>query len=204
VLVSIGIALAAATADRWTTLLIVFAGTALSWAGVPAIGAAALGAGGVLASQGTLHLWSVLVFGTIGAEAGGIVGWRIGRWAARRPRGGEGRWAVRSAKALASGERLQEKVGGVMVFFVPSWVSGSLGMPLRRFAGWNLAASLVWTLATVLGAYGIGSAVSGGNVGDWLVPALVAAAAIGGLVWAFVHWRRRAARAAAAGVVEPY
>jgi membrane protein DedA with SNARE-associated domain len=200
VLTAFALALAAATADRWSTLLILFVGEALSWAGVPAIGAAAAGAAGVLASQGTLHLWSVLVIGTLGAELGGIVGWRIGRWAAARPSDRDGRLAERGAKALATGHRLEERIGGVMVFFVPSWVSGSLGMSLRRFATWNLAASLVWTAATSLGAYGIGSAASGRDLKHWLVPALIAAAAIGALVYAFVHWRRHVARAAEAEI----
>jgi membrane protein DedA with SNARE-associated domain len=201
VLLSFALAFAVATADRWTTLLILFAGQALSWAGIPAIGAAVAGAAGVLASQGTLHLSSVLIIGTAGAEIGGIAGWRIGRWASARPGDRDGRFAERSAKALASGHRLEEKVGGVMVFFVPSWVSGSLGMSLRRFAVWNLAAAALWTLAAVLGAYGIGSAVTGGHVKDWLIPGLIAVAAIGALIYAFVRWRRHVARAAASEAV---
>jgi membrane protein DedA with SNARE-associated domain len=196
--VVIALMLATATADRWSTLLILFVGTALSWVGVPAIGAAAMGAAGVLASQGTLHLWSVLVIGVAAAELGGIAGWWLGRWLAQRPTGHEGRLAAREARALATGHRLEERVGGVMVFFVPSWVSGSLGMSPRRFASWNLVASTLWALATGLGAYGLGSVVSGSTAERWLVPLLVAAAAIGALAYAFVHWRRHVARAAAA------
>ena len=94
--------LATATADRASTFLIVFIGEALSWAGVPAVGAAAVGAAGVLASQGQIHLWAVIIVGTIGAEVGGLVGW----WLGGRVSGSErarGREGGRRDKALTAG-----------------------------------------------------------------------------------------------------
>jgi membrane protein DedA with SNARE-associated domain len=196
---------AIAVAGGVGALVIVFCGELLSWAGIPAIGAAALGAAGVLASQGVLTLWSVLVVGALGAWTGGLIGWRIGRWLAVRAPGltaaapptgpeaesaGRRRMVERGRKAIASGERLQERVGGVMVFFVPSWVSGRLGMPLRRFALWNVGACVLWTTAAGLGAYGVGSAFSGRSLAHVIAPIAVAAIAFGLIGWAFSKWRR--------------
>jgi membrane-associated protein len=202
--------LALAVAGGAGALIVVFFGEMLSWAGIPAVGAAALGAAGVLASQGVLTLWSVLVVGALGAWTGGLIGWRIGRRLGARARlateavgAGEAtvvesapesasrrRLVERGRKAIASGERLQERVGGVMVFFVPSWVSGRLGMPLRRFALWNVGACVLWTTAAGLGAYGVGSAISGRSLTHVLLPIAAAAIAFGLIGWAFSRWRR--------------
>jgi membrane protein DedA with SNARE-associated domain len=169
--------LAAATADRATTFLAVFLGEALSWAGVPALGAAAVGAAGALASQGVVHLWAVVVVGTIGAELGSFVGWWLGR-----------------AQALATGARFAERWGPLMVFFVPSWVSGALALEFRRFAAWNLAAAFLWTLGAGLGAYGIGTAVSGGGLVDSALPLVIAAAALAAIAFLMLRRHRQHAR----------
>jgi membrane protein DedA with SNARE-associated domain len=65
---------------------------------------------------------------------------------------------TKRARALAAGERFEGRWGRLVVFFVPSWVSGALGMGFRRFAVWNFFAAFTWTLVAGLGAYGIGSA----------------------------------------------
>jgi undecaprenyl-diphosphatase len=184
-------ALATAVADRWETFALLFAASALSWAGVPAIGAAAMGAAGVLASQGTLHLWAVVVVGTIGAELGGLVGWWLGNHAARAGLDKPGRFAQRRNKALDAGEKVAAKWGRLIVFFVPSWVSGALGTPFRQFAYWNIAAAALWTIAAGLGAYGIGSAASGQGLEDTLVPLLIAAAALAAMFALGLHRHRR-------------
>jgi membrane protein DedA with SNARE-associated domain len=186
--------LATATADRATTFLAVFFGEALSWAGVPALGAAAVGAAGALASQGVVHLWAVVVIGTIGAELGSFVGWWLGRRMARAGTRGEGHTANRRAQALATGARFADRWGPLMVFFVPSWVSGALALEFRRFAAWNLAAAFLWTLGAGLGAYGIGNAVSGGGLLDSALPLLIAVAALA-VIALVLHRRRARARA---------
>src|SRR4051794_7091128 len=170
---------ATATADRWSTLVFLFFGELLAWAGVPAIGAAAIGAAGALASQGVLHLWSVVIIGTLGSWIGGLIGGRLGHHVARMglDQDPPGRVAEGRAQALTSGERVAERWGRYMVFFVPSWVSGAMAMPFREFAVWNAAAAFLWVLAAGLGAYGIGSAASGGSLAETLLPLLAAAAA---------------------------
>jgi membrane protein DedA with SNARE-associated domain len=172
--------LLAAARDSASVIAAVFLAEALSWAGVPAIGAAAIGAAGALASQDVVPLWAVIVAGTVGAELGGFGGWWLGRRVARAgldPAAG----ANRRAQALAAGERFEERWGPLVVFFVPSWVSGALGMAFRQFAVWNLLAACLWTLAAGLGAYGVGSAVSGGGAHRALAPLLLGLVGLGAI-----------------------
>jgi membrane-associated protein len=145
--------------DSASTIVAVFLAETLSWAGVPAIGAAAIGAAGALASQGLVPLWAVVVAGTVGAELGSFVGWWLGRRVSRAGLDSSG--PGKRARALAAGERFELRWGRLVVFFVPSWVSGALGMRFRQFAVWNFLAATVWTVVAGLGAYGIGSAVAG-------------------------------------------
>jgi len=183
--------LATSTADKPATFLAVFAAQVLGWAGVPAVGAAAAGAAGALASQGTLHLWAVLVVGTAGAEVGSLGGWWVGNRVARAGLGGEGRFDEKRRKALEAGEKVERKWGRLIVFFVPSWVSGALGMPLRQFAVWNLLAALLWNVGAALAAYGVASAASGHSVSHIVIPLVVAAAAVWVTVTIFRTVRRR-------------
>jgi membrane protein DedA with SNARE-associated domain len=154
----------ASMADKPTTLTVLFVSQALSWAGVPALGAAAMAAAGGLASQGVVSLWAVLVVGTIGAAMGGIAGWWIGN--RLTPTGGDRSErfdATRRGRALGAGERFASRWGPLVVFLVPSWVSGALGMPLRRFVVWNLLAAAAWNVGAGTTVYGVGFALSGGS-----------------------------------------
>jgi membrane protein DedA with SNARE-associated domain len=182
-----------ATRNRASTFVAIFLAEILAWAGVPAIGAAAMGAGGALASQGVIHLWALLVVGTVGAEIGSFGGWWIGRKVARAGLKRPGRGSHRRAQALAAGARFADRWGRLVVFFVPSWVSGALGMPFRRFAVWNLLASFLWTLAAGLGAYGLGSAISGGELVDTVLPIAIAVAALAAILFLVTRHRRRRA-----------
>ncbi len=190
--------LATATENSATTFVVLFFAEALAWAGVPAIGGAAMATAGVLASQDVLHLWSVLVVGTAGSWVGGLVGWQIGHRTARAglDREERGRFAARREQALGAGERFERRWGRLMVFFVPSWVSGALGMPFGQFALWNVFAAMLWVLCAGLGAYGIGAAASGSGLLHSLLPILIAAGAAAVLVLLYVRWRRRRDRTA--------
>jgi membrane protein DedA with SNARE-associated domain len=180
---------ATATRDAWTTFVALFVCQALA--------CAAMGAAGALAQQGKIHLWAVVVVGTLGAELGGLVGWRIGYRAARTglERGG-GRFADRRAHALAAGEQFEARWGRLVVFFVPSWVSGALAMPFRQFAFWNAIVAFLWVLGAGLGAYGILAAANGGGLLKSLAPLLLATAAVAAL--AYLYLRTRAGRRARA------
>ena len=65
--------------STWWQYLLLFLAVAASWAGVPAIGTAALGAAAVAASQEKLDLTAVIVVAVLAGEAGGLGGYAIGR-----------------------------------------------------------------------------------------------------------------------------
>lgn len=188
---TIPLPLATATANQASTLIVLFFAQVASWAGVPALGAAAAGAAAALASQGTLHLWEVLVVGTAGAEVGSIGGWWLGRRIARAGIDGESSFDAKRRKALTAGEKVERKWGRLIVFFVPSWVSGALGMTLRQFATWNLLAALLWNVGAALTAYGIASAASGKAAAHVIVPLVLAVAIGAAIVWLFKAFLRR-------------
>ena len=100
---AIAAASSAAPYGAWAYVA-VFALMALSFTGIPAIGAAVVGWASVVASQGKLNIFLVLIVAALGAEAGGLAGYGIGdRWGRKlldRP----GRGQERLQKALARAE----------------------------------------------------------------------------------------------------
>src|SRR5215475_5630760 len=170
--------------------LAVFVLMALSFAGIPAIGAGVVGWAAVQASQGTLNIVVVL-----GAEVGGLAGYAIGaRWGRKileRP----GRWQDRRLKIEASGERVFAKWGWLAVFLISTIVCGMLKMKRSRFAVWNFIDGAVYVLAVGPAAYGAGKVAAGEH--DWgslgpLVAGLAIAA--GCAVLAATYYRRHKAR----------
>jgi membrane protein DedA with SNARE-associated domain len=112
---AIAVSSSAAPYGAWAYLA-VFALMALSFAGIPAIGAAVVGWAAVLASQGKLSIFVVLIVAALGAEAGGLAGYGIGdRWGRKfldRP----GRRQEQRQKAVAAAEALYAKWGRLAVF----------------------------------------------------------------------------------------
>jgi membrane protein DedA with SNARE-associated domain len=178
-------------ASSWWIFLVLFLAVTASWAGVPAIGGAAAGAAGVLASQGKLGLAAVIAVVAIGGEAGGLLGYGIGiRWGrslVERP----GKRQESRRRALAKGETFYDRWGRLAVFVTPAIISGTAKMPHREFALWNFLAALGFALVTVAGAYGIGRLATGHHaVAD--VAILVLGVALGsGLYLVSRHLHRR-------------
>jgi membrane protein DedA with SNARE-associated domain len=186
----LALGLATSTADKPTTLALLFVAQALSWAGVPALGAAAMAVAGGLASQGVVRLWAVLVVGTFGAETGSLAGWWVGKRLAGAGSDRKGPLATRKRRALLAGRRFASRWGRLMVFFVPSWVSGGLGMPLRQFAFWNLLAAAAWNVGAGLSAYGVGFAISGRPAVATVTTIAIGLAALLAMTVVFVRRRR--------------
>ena len=128
--------------STWWQYLLLFLAVAASWAGVPVIGTAALGAAAVAASQGKLDLAAVIVVAVIAGEAGGLGGYAIGRRWGRQLLERPGRHHARREKMVARGEKLYARWGWLAVFFTPAIVSGTAKMRPYQFALWNLLASL--------------------------------------------------------------
>jgi membrane protein DedA with SNARE-associated domain len=182
-------------AAEWTTswwhYVVLFVAVAASWAGVPFIGAAAAGAAGLAASQGTLDLAAVIIVATMGGEVGGLVGYRIGFLWGRQLLDRPGRHLAGRQKLVARGERAYAKWGRLAVFFTPAIVSGTAKMQHRQFVFWNLIASLGFALSVTASAYGVGRLATGYHTGrDILI--LIAGLSAGAIITtAFVRRHRR-------------
>ena len=141
--------------------VILYLGVAASWMGIPIVGAGALAAAGVLASDGELSIWVVVIVATFAAWTGGYVGYLLGARAGRVVVDRGGRRQRERRRVMAAGERIYRRWGRLGVFVTPTWVSGALKMPRRTFLVWNALAAIASTCIAALGAYGIGAAVIG-------------------------------------------
>jgi membrane protein DedA with SNARE-associated domain len=174
----------------WQYVLL-FLAVAASWAGVPVIGATALGAAGVAASQGDLDLAWVVLVSTAAGEVGGLIGYGIGnRWGRvllERP----GKHQEGRERMVERGERAYARWGRVAVFFTPAIVSGTAKMERGQFVVWNLLASLGFSISVAASSYGIGRLFSGHysarDVATLVVGLLVGAA----ITMLYVRHRRR-------------
>lgn len=148
----------------WVALLVVFLLPALessAFVGFIFPGEIALILGGVLAYQGVVPLWGVLLAGVGGAVVGDSIGYLVGRRYGRRlVHGTVGRFIKRDH--LDRGERYLAERGGKAVFFgrftaalrvlIPG-LAGMSHLRYRTFAAYNLAGGLVWGSAVVLLGY---------------------------------------------------
>lgn len=189
--------MAAGLGSTWWQYLLLFLAVAASWAGVPVIGTAALGAAAVAASQGRLDLAAVTVVAAVAGEAGGLGGYAIGRRWGRRLLERPGRHQARREKMVERGEKLYARWGWLAVFFTPAIVSGTAKMGPYQFAWWNLLDSLGWTLSVAASGYGVGRLATGHHTGRDIA-ILVIGLGAGALV-AFAAVRRRRKRTARPG-----
>jgi len=191
-------AIAAASSTAQSGLwpyLVVFALMVLSFAGIPAIGAAVVSWAAVLASQGQLNIVVVLVVALAGAEVGGLTGYGIGaRWGRQileRP----GRWHDRRQNIATRGERIFARWGWLAVFFISTIICGVLRMRHGQFVVWNFIDASVYVLAVGPAAYGA-SKVAAGEHGWGSLGPLIAGLAIaaGCAVLAARYYRRHRTR----------
>jgi membrane protein DedA with SNARE-associated domain len=166
--------------------------------GVPLPGETALIVGGVLASQGKLHIELVIAVAAgaaiVGDNIGYLIGRRGGRWLLQRP----GPFHNQRLQVLAMGEPFFARHGPKAVFlgrFVlglrtwASWLAGATHMRWRTFFLWNALGGICWATGVGLIAYFLGR--SAGNLfttfGIYgLVALLIAAISV--FVW---HRRHR-------------
>jgi membrane protein DedA with SNARE-associated domain len=175
--------------------LVVFALMALSFAGIPAIGGAVVGWAAVLASQGKLNIFAVLIVAALGAEAGGLAGYAIGERWGRKLVEWRGPWQERREQAVVKAESIYAKWGRLAVFFTSTMVSGMLRMKYSQFVVWNFIVGAVYVLSIGPAAYGAGK-VSASESDAGSLGALVAGLAIaaGCVTLAARYYRRRKAR----------
>jgi membrane protein DedA with SNARE-associated domain len=192
--------MAAGLGSTWWQYLLLFLAVAASWAGVPVIGTAGLGAAAVAASQQKLQLAAVIVVAVVAGEAGGLGGYAIGRRWGRRLLERPGRHRAGREKMMQRGEKLYARWGWLAVFFTPAIVSGTAKMPPYRFALWNLLDSFGWSVAVAASAYGLGRLATGHHTGhDIAILAIgLGAGAIVAVAARRRHHRRAARRLGAA------
>jgi membrane protein DedA with SNARE-associated domain len=179
----------AGLAGTWWQYLLLFIAVAASWAGVPLVGTAALGAAAAAASQDKLDLAAVIVVATVAGEAGGLCGYAVGRRWGRQLLERPGRHQERRGKLMQRGERLYGRWGWLAVFFTPAIVSGTAKMAPYRFAFFNLLASLGWAVSVGSSAYGVSRLATGHHSGPDIAILIVGLGA--GVLVAVVALRRR-------------
>jgi membrane protein DedA with SNARE-associated domain len=181
---------------RWLAYLVLFLVVGGESSGVPLPGETSLVAGGVLASNGNLSISLVIVAAAAGAIVGDNIGYMIGR------RGG--RWLMsrggpRRQRLFARGQEFFDRHGAKTVFFgrwlpglriTASWLAGINRMKWQRFAFWNAAGGISWSISVGLVAYLLGQAAASAFRTFGLIGAgVVVLAAAGLLVWHRIRTR---------------
>lgn len=148
----------------WVALLVVFAFPALessAFVGFLFPGEVALILGGVLAYEGRVSLWAVLVAGISGAIVGDSIGYVVGRrWGRRMLNSTVGRF-VKSSHLDRAETYLAER-GGKAVFFgrftaalrvlIPG-LAGMAGLRYRTFLLYNVSSAFGWGVLSVMLGY---------------------------------------------------
>jgi membrane protein DedA with SNARE-associated domain len=195
--------MAAELVNTWWQYVLLFLAVAASFAGVPAIGATALGASAVAASQGNLDIAAVIVVATVGGEVGGLIGYFIGNRWGRQLMERPGKHQAGRQKMVEDGEKAFARYGPLAVFFTPAIVSGTARMRRRQFMFWNLVDSFGFSVSVAASAYGVGKLATGNtsglNVGS-LAIGLLAGALLVGLT---IRHQRRARRALRGSASDP-
>lgn len=170
--------------------------------GVPSPGETALVLAAILASQGKLHIWLVILIGVASAIVGDNLGYLLGRRFGREVLAAPGPLQRHRQRAIAAGDRFFARHGPKAVFvgrwialvrFATAWLAGINAMRFREFFFWNALGGATWGITYGLVGYFGGQAAasvlsSAGIVG---AVALVVAALI-----AYVVVKRRQRRAA--------
>ena len=177
--------------------------------GVPSPGETALVLAAVLASQGKLQIWLVLVIGISSAIIGDNAGYLLGRRFGREVLAGKGPFYARRRRLIVAGDRFFEKHGPKTVFiarwialvrFVAAWLAGINGMRFRDFFFWNALGGITWGLTFGLVGYFAGSAAANAisSFGVYAAIGLVLLA-VAGFVYLKIHERRARERLADEG-----
>ena len=167
--------------------------------GVPSPGETALVLAAVLASQGKLNIWLVILIGAASAITGDNLGYLMGRHFGREVLTSRGPFHERRAKLVAIGDRYFAKHGAKTVFigrwlalirFVTAWLAGINGMPRRVFFAWNAISGILWALTYGLAGYYGGNAVAHVLERVGIVAAVVLVALFV-VVAGYAKWRER-------------
>jgi membrane-associated protein len=175
--------------------------------GIPSPGETALILAAVLASQGKLNIWLVILIATASAIAGDNVGYLLGRKLGRRVLTAEGPMQARRIEVIDAGDRFFAKHGPKAVFigrwialvrFAVAWLAGIDRMPFGEFFVYNALGAITWAVTFGLVGFYAGKAAADAITKYGVYAAIALAAAIVAfVVWHVVRERRRKAAAGA-------
>jgi membrane-associated protein len=130
--------------------------------GIPSPGETALVLAAILASQGKLQIWLVIVIGIASAIVGDNIGYLLGRKLGREVLEAPGPFQARRVMVIRAGDRFFERHGGKAVFLArwvalvrvaAAWLAGINGMPFKQFFFWNALGGITWGVTFGLVGY---------------------------------------------------
>jgi membrane protein DedA with SNARE-associated domain len=137
--------------------------------GVPSPGETALVLAAVLASQGKLEIWLVILIGICSAIIGDNIGYFLGRRLGRDVLESKGPFHEQRREVIAAGDNFFAKHGPKAVFlarwialvrFAAAWLAGINHMRFRQFFFWNALGGITWAITYGLVGYFLGSAAA--------------------------------------------
>ena len=130
--------------------------------GIPSPGETALVAAAVLASQGKLQIWLVILIAACSAIAGDNVGYWLGRRLGREVLEAKGPFHSHRRRALDAGDRFFARHGAWTVFLgrwialiriATAWLAGINEMRFAHFFLWNAFGGITWAVTYGLVGY---------------------------------------------------
>jgi membrane protein DedA with SNARE-associated domain len=130
--------------------------------GIPSPGETALVAAAVLASQGKLEIWLVILIGVTSAIVGDNIGYWLGRRYGRNVFMARGPFMHHRVHAIRYGDGFFKRHGAKAVFlgrwialvrFATAWLAGINRMPIQRFFFWNAFGAVTWGITYGLVGY---------------------------------------------------
>jgi len=137
--------------------------------GIPSPGETALVLAAILASQGKLQIWLVILIGVSSAIIGDNLGFLLGRRFGRDALVAPGPMHNRRIRAVRYGDGFFERHGPKAVFigrwialvrFATAWLAGINRMPFKLFFFWNAFGGITWGLTYGLAGYFGGNAAA--------------------------------------------
>jgi membrane-associated protein len=137
--------------------------------GVPSPGETALVLAAILASQGKLQIWLVILIGVASAIIGDNLGYLLGRKLGREVLEAPGPLQRRRVELIRAGDRFFERHGSKAVFFArwialvrfaAAWLAGINRMPFKHFFFWNALGGITWGITFGLVGYFGGNAAA--------------------------------------------
>ncbi|HEX8976088.1 MAG TPA: DedA family protein [Solirubrobacteraceae bacterium] len=165
--------------------------------GVPSPGETALVLAAVLASQGKLQIWLVILIGVSSAIIGDNLGYLLGRRFGRDVLEARGPFHQRRKRVIATGDRFFAKHGPKAVFFArwialvrfaAAWLAGINKMRFIEFFAWNALGGITWGVTFGLVGYFAGAAAANAITHFGIYAAVgLAVLVVGG--YGLVKWR---------------